>query len=69
MILDTPRCRRYWEPEAERFARAIENASVVACLPQATVEAAIFVDRNADEVRRAILRGADFTQTDLDAAG
>lgn len=43
------------EPEAARFASAIENASVVRLSAANYVEAAIYVDRNGDEVRRAML--------------
>ena len=43
------------EPEAVPFASAIENASVVRLSAANYVEAAIYVDRNGDEVRRAML--------------
>ena len=43
------------EPEAERFAASIENAEVVRLSAASYVEAAIYVDRNADEIRRAML--------------
>jgi len=43
------------EPEAERFAAAIESAGVVRISAASYVEAAIYVDRNGDPVRRAML--------------
>jgi ribonuclease VapC len=43
------------EPEAERFAGAMEGAGVVRLSAASYVEAAIYVDRNGDEVRRAML--------------
>jgi ribonuclease VapC len=43
------------EPEAQRFASAIESASVVRMSAAGYVEAAIYVDRNGDEIRRAML--------------
>ncbi len=43
------------EPEAARFAAAIEAATVVRISASNYVEAAIYVDRNGDEVRRAML--------------
>ena len=43
------------EPEAERFAISIENAAVVRLSAASYVEAAVYVDRNADEIRRAML--------------
>jgi ribonuclease VapC len=57
MILDTSALLAVLlsEPEAERFASAIENASVVRMSAASYVEAAIYVDRNGDEVRRAML--------------
>jgi ribonuclease VapC len=56
MILDTSALLAVLlnEPEAERFASAIENASVVRMSAASYVEAAIYVDRNLDEVRRAM---------------
>ena len=56
MILDTSALLAALlnEPEAERFASAIENASVVRMSAASYVEAAIYVDRNLDEVRRAM---------------
>lgn len=41
------------EPEAEEFARAIERADVVRLSVAGYLEAALFVDRHGDEVRRA----------------
>jgi ribonuclease VapC len=43
------------EPEAERFAVAIEAAAVVRISAASYLEAAIYVDRNGDAVRRAML--------------
>ena len=43
------------ESEAQRFASAIESASVVRMSAASYVEAAIYVDRNGDEIRRAML--------------
>ena len=43
------------EPEAERFAAAIEQAATVRISAASYLEAAIYVDRNGDEVRRAML--------------
>jgi len=43
------------EPEAEKFARAMEESDVVRMSAANYVEAAIFIDRNGDEVRRAML--------------
>ena len=43
------------EPEAQRFASSIESASVVRMSAASYVEAAIYLDRNLDEVRRAML--------------
>lgn len=43
------------EPEAERFAAAIEQAETVRISAASYLEAAIYVDRNGDEVRRAML--------------
>jgi ribonuclease VapC len=43
------------EPEAPIFASAIEGASVVRISAASYVEAAIYVDRNGDEIRRAML--------------
>jgi ribonuclease VapC len=57
MILDTSALLAVLlnEPEASLFALAIENASVVRISAASYVEAAIYVDRNGDEVRRAML--------------
>ena len=57
MILDTSALLAILlrEPEAERFATSIENAEVVRLSAASYVEAAIYVDRNADEIRRAML--------------
>jgi ribonuclease VapC len=57
MILDTSALLAVLlnEPEAERFASAIESASVVRMSAASYVEAAIYLDRNLDEVRRAML--------------
>jgi ribonuclease VapC len=57
MILDTSALLAVLlcEPEAQRFASAIESASVVRLSAASYVEAAIYVDRNGDEVRRAML--------------
>jgi ribonuclease VapC len=43
------------EPEAPAFAHAIETAEVVRMSVAGYLEAAIFVDRRGDEVRRALL--------------
>lgn len=43
------------EPEAERFAAAIEQAETVRISAASYLETAIYVDRNGDEVRRAML--------------
>jgi len=43
------------EPEASRFASAIENARVVRFSAASYFEAAVYIDRNGDEVRRAML--------------
>jgi ribonuclease VapC len=57
MILDTSALLAILlrEPEAERFAASIENAEVVRLSAASYVEAAVYVDRNADEIRRAML--------------
>jgi len=57
MILDTSALLAVLlrEPEAEKFASAIENAPVVRLSAASYLEAAIFVDRNGDEIRRAML--------------
>lgn len=57
MILDTSALLAVLlrEPEAERFAGAMEGAGVVRLSAASYVEAAIYVDRNGDEVRRAML--------------
>jgi ribonuclease VapC len=43
------------EPEAPLFAKAIESAEVVRFSVASYLEAAIYVDRYGDEVRRAML--------------
>ena len=43
------------EPEAQRFASAMEGAAVLRMSAASYVEAAIYVDRNLDAVRRAML--------------
>jgi ribonuclease VapC len=43
------------EPEAGRFSVAIEDAEVVRLSAASYVEAAICVERNGDEIRRAML--------------
>jgi ribonuclease VapC len=43
------------EPDAERFAVALESADTVRMSVASYVEAAIYVDRNEDRVRRAML--------------
>ena len=43
------------EPEAERFAAAIEQAETVRISAASYLETAIYVDRHGDEVRRAML--------------
>ena len=43
------------EPEAQRFAAAMESANVVRLSAASYVEAAINAERNGDEVRRAML--------------
>lgn len=57
MILDTSALLAVLlsEPEAQRFASSIESASVVRMSAASYVEAAIYLDRNLDEVRRAML--------------
>jgi ribonuclease VapC len=57
MILDTSALLAILlrEPEAESFARAIEASDVVRLSVAGYLEAAIFVDRHGDEVRRAML--------------
>lgn len=57
MILDTSALLAVLlrEPDAERFAAAIEGADTVRMSAASYVEAAIYVDRNGDEVRRAML--------------
>lgn len=45
---------RLLEPEAARFAAAIESADTPRLSVASCLEAAIFVDRNGDEVRRAM---------------
>lgn len=57
MILDTSALLAILlrEPEAAAFAKAIENADTVCISVAGYLEAAIFVDRHGDEVRRAML--------------
>jgi len=57
MILDTSALLAVLlrEPEAAQFASAIERAGIVRMSAANYVEAAIYVDRNGDEVRRAML--------------
>ncbi len=57
MILDTSALLAILlrEPEAATFAKAIENADTVCISVAGYLEAAIFVDRHGDEVRRAML--------------
>jgi ribonuclease VapC len=43
------------EPEAERFASAMAGAATLRTSAATYVETAIYVDRNLDEVRRAML--------------
>jgi ribonuclease VapC len=43
------------EPEAERFAAAMASAATLRTSAATYVETAIYVDRNLDEVRRAML--------------
>ncbi|MCE5307896.1 MAG: type II toxin-antitoxin system VapC family toxin [Acidobacteriales bacterium] len=57
MILDTSALLAILlrEPEAERFAEAIEAADVIRMSVASYLEAAIFVDRHGDAIRRAML--------------
>ena len=57
MILDTSALLAILmlEPDAERFAAALESADTVRMSVASYVEAAIYVDRNEDRVRRAML--------------
>lgn len=57
MILDTSALLAILlrEPDAERFAVALESADTVRMSVASYVEAAIYVDRNEDRVRRAML--------------
>ena len=57
MILDTSALLAILlrEPEAECFARAIESARHVRLSVAGYLEAAIYIDRNLDEIRRAML--------------
>ena len=57
MILDTSALLAIllWEPEAATFAKAIEDTDSVCMSVASYLEAAIFVDRHGDEVRRAML--------------
>jgi len=43
------------EPEADRFAQAMQNSKTLRISAASYLEAAIYVDRNGDEVRRAML--------------
>jgi ribonuclease VapC len=43
------------EPEAEQFAEAMEQSETLRISAASYLEAAIYVDRNGDEVRRAML--------------
>jgi len=43
------------EPEADGFARAIQNAGLVRMSVASYMEAALFVDRHGDQIRRAML--------------
>ena len=57
MILDTSALLAVLlrEPDAERFESAISDAVEVRMSAASYVEAALYVDRNGDEVRRAML--------------
>lgn len=57
MILDTSALLAILlrEPEAASFAAALETAETVRLSAASYLEAAIFVDRHGDEVRRALL--------------
>ncbi len=57
MILDTSALLAIFlrEPEAEQFAHSIEQAQVVRMSVASYLEAAMFVDRRGDEIRRAML--------------
>jgi ribonuclease VapC len=57
MILDTSALLAILlrEPETEQFAQAIENAGTVRLSVASYLEAALFVDRKGDEIRRALL--------------
>ena len=57
MILDTSALLAILlrEPDAEQFAAALETADTVRMSVASYVEAAIYVDRNEDRVRRAML--------------
>ena len=57
MILDTSALLAILlrEPDAERFAAALESADTVRMSVASYVEAAIYIDRNEDRVRRAML--------------
>ena len=59
MILDTSALLGILlrEPEAEEFARAMEDADCVRLSVASYLEASIYVDRRADAVRRAMLDG------------
>ena len=71
MILDTSALLAILlrEPEAECFARAIESARHVRLSVAGYLEAAIYIDRNLDEIRRAMVRRFDRTRFFLGLAG
>ena len=71
MILDTSALPAVLltEPEAALFVSEIEGASVVRMSAASYVEAAIYVDRNGDEVRRAMLDTLSGAVLDSDRAG
>lgn len=56
MILDTSALLAVLlrEPEAQRFEEAMESATMVRLSVASYVETAIYVERNGDEVRRAM---------------
>ena len=57
MILDTSALLAILlnEPDAGRFAEAMEAAPILRLSAASYVEAAIYVERNGDEIRRAML--------------
>lgn len=57
MILDTSALLAVLldEPEEDRFSDMIEEAEVVRLSAAGYVEAAIYIERNGDEIRRAML--------------